>query len=106
MTLYDAVKEVIHSRRSVRRFTEQPVAVEDVKELIDCARYAPSDTNSQTWEFIAVMNREQIRRIEQMTWDALHAKAAEAEERASPRKPACSSSRSALMPPPSPKRPS
>ncbi|BFH69953.1 MAG: nitroreductase family protein [Paenibacillus dendritiformis] len=81
MTLYETVKEVIHSRRSVRRFTEQPVAVEDVKELVDCARYAPSDTNSQTWEFIAVMNRERIRKIEQLTWDALHAKAAEAEER-------------------------
>ena len=31
-----------------------------------------SDTNSQTWEFLVIMNREKIKEIEQMTWDALH----------------------------------
>ena len=48
------------------------VSTNDIKEIIDCARYAPSDTNSQTWEFVVIMNREKIKEIEQMTWDALH----------------------------------
>ncbi|ULL14628.1 NAD(P)H nitroreductase [Paenibacillus sp. H1-7] len=78
---YNDFKTILHERRSVRRFTEQEVAVEDIKELIDCARYAPSDTNSQTWEFIAIVNREKIKEIEQMTWDQLHKRAAEAEQR-------------------------
>ncbi|EOP55125.1 NAD(P)H nitroreductase [Bacillus cereus VD136] len=69
---YEAFKEVIHGRRSVRKFTEQEVSVGDIEEIIDCARYAPSDTNSQTWEFIVIMNRDKIKEIEQMTWDALH----------------------------------
>ncbi|WP_199622124.1 nitroreductase family protein [Paenibacillus alkalitolerans] len=81
MTNYSLVKEVIHGRRSVRKYTEQPVTEEDVRELIDCARYAPSDTNSQTWEFIAVLNREAIGRIEEMTWEELHRRAADAEAR-------------------------
>jgi nitroreductase len=78
---FDDFKTILLDRRSIRSFTDQKVAVEDIKELIDCARYAPSDTNSQTWEFIAVINREKIKHIEQMTWDQLHKKAAEAEER-------------------------
>ncbi|MFE5319072.1 nitroreductase family protein [Paenibacillus sp. NPDC056579] len=78
---YNDFKTILHERRSVRRFTEQEVAVEDIKEIIDCARYAPSDTNSQTWEFIAIVNREKIKEIEQMTWDQLHKRAAEAEQR-------------------------
>ncbi|MBN3522819.1 nitroreductase family protein [Paenibacillus apiarius] len=79
MTTYEIMKEVIHERRSVRRYEDRPVTAEDVKELIDCARYAPSDTNSQTWEFIAILNREWIARIEQLTWDALHKRAEQAE---------------------------
>lgn len=78
---YADFKEIVLGRRSVRRFTEQDVSVDDVRELIDCARYAPSDTNSQTWEFIAVMNREKIKEIERMTWEELHKRAAEAEEK-------------------------
>lgn len=78
---YDAFKQIVLDRRSVRKFIDRDVSVEDIKELIDCARYAPSDTNSQTWEFIAVMNRDKIKEIEQMTWDELNNRAAEAEQR-------------------------
>ncbi|MCI0767650.1 nitroreductase family protein [Bacillus sp. TL12] len=78
---YEAFKEVIHGRRSVRKFTEQEVSVRDMEEIIDCARYAPSDTNSQTWEFIVIMNRDKIKEIEQMTWDALHKLAEQAAEK-------------------------
>lgn len=78
---YEAFKQIVLDRRSIRKFTERDVSVEDVKELIDCARYAPSDTNSQTWEFIAVMNRDKIKEIERMTWDELHKRAAEAEQK-------------------------
>ncbi|WP_217560035.1 nitroreductase family protein [Paenibacillus sp. GbtcB18] len=78
---YEEFKSIVLERRSVRKFTEDPVSVEDVRELIDCARYAPSDTNSQTWKFIAVMNGELIKTIEDVTWEELHKRAADAEER-------------------------
>ncbi|ALS20992.1 MULTISPECIES: nitroreductase family protein [Paenibacillus] len=82
MTLpYQDFKSILLDRRSIRKFTEQPVSIEDIRDIIDCARYAPSDTNSQTWEFIAVMNRNKIKEIERMTWEQLHLKAAEAERR-------------------------
>ncbi len=75
---FDGLKDIIHGRRSIRKFTEQDVAIEDIEDIIDCARYAPSDTNSQTWEFIIIKNKDKIKDIENMTWDALHEKAAEA----------------------------
>lgn len=75
---YSIVKSNIQERRSIRRYTDEPVTVEDVQELIDCARYAPSDTNSQTWDFIVVLNKEKIARIEELTWEALHKRAEEA----------------------------
>ncbi|MFS0722926.1 nitroreductase family protein [Paenibacillus sp. 1P07SE] len=76
---YAQLKHIIHDRRSVRSFTERPVDKELIRELIDCARYAPSDTNSQTWEFIAVTRPETIRTIEEMTWEQLRGRAAAAE---------------------------
>lgn len=78
---YMTFKEIVHNRRSVRKFTDQPVTEEQIRELIDCARFAPSDTNSQTWEFIVITNRDKIRAIEDMTWQQLHARAKEAEDR-------------------------
>ncbi|WP_379137276.1 nitroreductase family protein [Paenibacillus sp. sgz500958] len=78
---YEAFRELAQSRRSVREFSDMLVTVEDVQDIIDCARYAPSDTNSQTWEFIAVMNRSLIEEIERFTWDQLHAIASAAEDK-------------------------
>lgn len=78
---YEDFKHIVLERRSVRKFTDEPVSAEDIRELIDCARYAPSDTNSQTWEFVAVMNKEKIKEIEAITWEELHKRAAAAEER-------------------------
>ena len=76
---YQQLKQIIHDRRSVRSFTDQPVDKALIRELIDCARYAPSDTNSQTWEFIAVVGRQAIEAIEAMTWEQLNLRAAAAE---------------------------
>lgn len=78
---YSQFKEIVLGRRSVRKFEEKEVSNEDIIELIDCARYAPSDTNSQTWEFIVIKDKEKIKKIEELTWDALHERAKEAEER-------------------------
>jgi nitroreductase len=78
---YTELKELIQGRRSIRKFADRPVSHEDIRELIDCARYAPSDTNSQTWEFVVVTNQDKIRAIEKMTWDELHRRAKEAEQR-------------------------
>ncbi|EAO52416.1 NAD(P)H nitroreductase [Bacillus thuringiensis serovar israelensis ATCC 35646] len=47
---YEGFKEVIHGRRRVRTFTEQEVSTNDLHAILDCARYAPSDKSSPTWD--------------------------------------------------------
>ncbi|NRD79135.1 nitroreductase family protein [Bacillus sp. BRMEA1] len=81
MTNFLEVKELIQNRRSIRKYKDHDVSNEDIYEILDCARYAPSDTNSQTWEFLVIKNREKIKKIEEMTWDALRERAKEAEEK-------------------------
>ncbi|WP_209121346.1 nitroreductase family protein [Alkalihalobacillus sp. BA299] len=74
-------KQLIQERRSVRKFQDKSVDIQDIIDIMDCARYAPSDTNSQTWEFVVITNKDKIKKIEEMTWEALHIKAEEATEK-------------------------
>jgi len=55
--------EAIKSRRSVRAFTREDVSKEEVKKLIDAARWAPSAGNTQPWEFIVVRKPEVKHRL-------------------------------------------
>lgn len=78
---FNEFKDIVLGRRSVRKYRDQEVTNEDIIDLIECARYAPSDTNSQTWEFIVIKNKEKIKKIEELTWEALHEIANHASER-------------------------
>lgn len=46
--------DLIKKRRSVRRYTDDPVSGEDVRTLLEAAMAAPSANNAQPWEFIVV----------------------------------------------------
>ena len=47
----------IHARRSIRKFTGEPVSDEDVTEILDAAMAAPSAGNQQPWHFIVIRDR-------------------------------------------------
>lgn len=51
------VKQAIEARRSIRRFTSEPVSRELLLELIEAARLSPSGCNSQPWRFRLVTGR-------------------------------------------------
>jgi nitroreductase len=55
--------EFMRQRRSVRRFTDQPVADEAVNLLVTAATTAPSASNKQPWRFLAVTDPDRIRRM-------------------------------------------
>lgn len=55
--------ECIKTRRSVRRFTEQPVTKEEVAEIVAAAAYAPSWKNTQIARYILVEDQEKIQTI-------------------------------------------
>ena len=48
------ILSAIHTRRSIRSFTDAPVSEEAVKVLLDAAMIAPSAGNAQPWRFIVV----------------------------------------------------
>jgi nitroreductase len=50
-------QQCIVQRRSVRRFTDQDVTNEQLKEIMEAARLAPSWANTQCWEFIIVRDQ-------------------------------------------------
>lgn len=57
------LKEAILKRRSQRKFTDYRVTDEEVHELLEAARWAPSWANTQVWEFIVVRDQEIIQKI-------------------------------------------
>ncbi len=67
-----AFYERLQTRRSIRAFSDRPVAVETIRSLVRCATTAPSGANKQPWRFVAVSNPDVKRRIRE---------AAEEEER-------------------------
>jgi nitroreductase len=55
--------EAIYKRRSVRKYTGEPVPRDDLKTIVDAARHAPSGYNRQPWEFVVVTDRAMIKNL-------------------------------------------
>lgn len=50
----EAFRQVVISRRSVRKFTDKPIPREVVDDCLDLAMLAPSSSGLQPWEFYVV----------------------------------------------------
>ena len=55
--------EAIRTRRSVRRYTSEPVSEKDVQVLLEAAMAAPSAANQQAWHFVVIDERVLLDRI-------------------------------------------
>ena len=62
------VIEAILNRKSIRYFKPYTIPEDEVKVLLECARFAPSGGNRQPWEFLMVDDREDIRQIYDFGW--------------------------------------
>jgi nitroreductase len=49
--------ETIFSRRSIRKYTAEPVSEADIKTLLKAAMSAPSASNNKPWHFVVVTER-------------------------------------------------
>ena len=63
LAIRDLVMDVIYKRRSVRKFTDEPVSEEDIKYILEAGRWAPSGENSQGWRFIVIKDKEIIQKL-------------------------------------------
>ena len=53
----------ILNRRSIRKYTGEPVSEDDIKDLMKAAMSAPSAGNEQPWEFIITRNKNDMKDI-------------------------------------------
>ena len=60
---YDALMETLKWRRSIRKFTDEPVSDEELVKIVDAAHYAMSGANSQPWEFIIIKDKETMQKL-------------------------------------------
>ncbi|PTA68247.1 nitroreductase family protein [Deinococcus arcticus] len=50
------VTEAIESRRSIRKYVQEPMNQDDLREILRLASLAPSAWNAQTWRFAVVQD--------------------------------------------------
>jgi len=55
--------DAILSRRSIRKYTAEPVPENMVNELLEAAMSAPSASNQQTWQFAVIDDRKILNEI-------------------------------------------
>lgn len=53
-----SLRRIIRNRRSIRRYTGQPIPQELLTELLEAATWAPSAHNRQPWRFCVVTSAE------------------------------------------------
>jgi len=52
--------DTILARRSIRKYTREPVGDEEIKILLEAAMAAPSASNRKPWHFVVVKDRRKL----------------------------------------------
>lgn len=66
MTNYEDLMELLQWRRSIRKFTDEPVSKDELEKICDAAHYAMSGANSQPWEFIIIQNKDTMQQLREV----------------------------------------
>jgi nitroreductase len=48
------IMDAIRGRRSIRKFKNEPISCDVIKDILDAANWAPSGRNEQQWEYLVV----------------------------------------------------
>jgi nitroreductase len=59
-------RDAIKQRRSIREYSERPIAQETMMQILDAGRFATTARNIQPWEFIVVKNPSTLKQISQL----------------------------------------
>ncbi|MCI9273013.1 MAG: nitroreductase family protein [Clostridiales bacterium] len=60
------VKQAIEERRSIRKFSPDPIDRKTLEDILQCALEAPSAKNRQPWRFVVIAGTEKSRMLEAM----------------------------------------
>jgi nitroreductase len=61
------ILDIIRSRRSVRKYTSEPVQDITINEILEAARWAPSGLNNQPWRFVVIKDDSFKKKISELT---------------------------------------
>jgi nitroreductase len=61
------VFEAIKGRRSIRKYTKDPIPEDFIVKILDAGRWAPSASNRQPWSFMILKDGEVRRRVAEAT---------------------------------------
>ena len=50
----------ILNRRSIRKYTDQPISETDIRTILTCGMSGPSAVNARDWSFIVVNDKEKL----------------------------------------------
>lgn len=56
--MWETFDRVVRARRSVRRFTKQPIAEQDMRDILEAGVLAPNSSNLQAFELVWVRSSE------------------------------------------------
>lgn len=59
-------KDVIYTRRSIRKYKEEPIPHVVIEQIIDAGRVAPSAKNRQPWKYLVYGGREKEKLLDIM----------------------------------------
>jgi nitroreductase len=52
--------DAIRARRNVRVYEDRPVPTDDLNRILEAGRRSPSSKNTQPWDFVVVVDRDQL----------------------------------------------
>lgn len=55
--------ELIINRRSIRKYTDEPISAEDVRLILEAALLSPTSKSSRAWQLVAVEDKETLARL-------------------------------------------
>jgi nitroreductase len=59
----NTILNIIQKRRSIRKYTQQPITPDIIDELLTAAMSAPSAANQQPWHFVVVQKSELLKEV-------------------------------------------
>ena len=66
----------LKERRSIRTYLDKAISDKEVEMILEAARWTPSASNKQPWEFIVIKNKEILREISKKAFYGRHIKRA------------------------------
>ena len=55
--------DLLINRRSIRKYTDEPVNPDDVRLILEAGLMAPSSKSGRSWQFVVVEDKEMLERL-------------------------------------------